>query len=109
MDNSTRPVSRCADVAYTELRHAVELLPFSVLVELVCCGSWCDDSFPCPYCQRGAVPMCSAVGDSLHWECLSRDCRKSGSRRTLEQFLLDEITNLDDAAELLATIRAVTA
>ncbi len=96
-----------ADSVYFDLRHAVEHLPFDVLAEMVCGGYWCEDWFPCPFCQTGEVRACTARGDAFWWECL--ECRRVGSRRTLEDFLVGDITNVDDAAELLATIKVVTA
>jgi len=97
-----------ADSVYFVLRHAVEHVPFDMLARTVCGGDWCEDWFPCPRCQASSpVPECSAHGDAFHWECLH--CGTTGSRRTLENVLLDSITTVDDAAELLAAIKAVTA
>ena len=105
---AVRSESPDVDSVFFALRHAVEHLPFDVLARTVCGGDWCEDWFPCPRCQASSpVPECSAHGDAFYWECLR--CGATGSRRTLEKVLLDGITNVDDAAELLATIKAVTA
>lgn len=96
------------DTLYAELRHAVERLPFEMLVDLVCGGEWCDDGFPCPDCQRGSsVPSCTAQGNALYWRCIDRNCGASGTRADLERLLLDGTRTVADAHALLATIRAV--